>query len=624
MIDESLKQQIKWLDINSNIAIKSIDNIETYINYNYKDKLSMKDNNIYLNNEIIDINLIVAKINEEISNNLNIKGQKSNIKLVIKAIASKNIIVENNNEGGSPISEKYIDEFNTIQKNIDNKDNSLTDILDIIDKIPDNDWDLYKKWKKEECMYIRNKDGVITGVDMCYNNIINWLNNFPLTKNKIRYNKTRMEYYIGNKQVNDMILHEIMQWINKYLSKDFSNLKSLKDAITGCCVQHKYNELYDYFESIVIDNDDDDTDYIDKVIKEVLKCRDIDKYYDYYYYAFKISLVALMKRTYEKEINNSCVKFDNILTLCSKAQGSGKTTFFEKLLDINNNGQSLCYVVAGADFNPTNKDFIIQTHKYAMVCLDEIDMKRGLVNSVKGYITKQSDEVRQPYAYFSENQIRPFTLTATSNNDDFLKDYTTDIERRWMPIPITEDKTNAENVVKAFKEGLRDKIWKQIKKIYLEEPDIKLWIYDDELLNMLKIIQNEYKFYQTDDDYNTIVELLNGYYCKHKDGDMFDELSAREIVSQFNYGDSIKWAIKMNEQYSQKKSKEGYIMSIEDREYDINDTTLSNIKVSTLNEIIDLMKLGCTPQGLKNRLLGTWEKKNIRRGDKVSGYWVKI
>lgn len=609
MIDEELKEKIIWLDTNTNTAINSIQNIETYISSKYCDRLSMKDNNILLDNEITDIGLLTAKIEEQIKADLNITKAKQNIKLIIKSISSKNIIVEPKEDNA--VSDKFIESNIEIE-------NNLKEIFDTIDKGEESDWDIYKNWKQNDCMYIRNNEGIITGVDCCYNNLLQWLNVFPYTKNKIRYNKIRMEITFNNKYISDEDLHIILQWINKYLCKTFSNLKSLYDACVGCAIKNKYNELYDYFESLNINNNDNN-DYIDIVIKDVLKCRMCDTYYDLYYHCIKIALVASMKRVYYKEKYNRPLKYDNILTLCSKAQGSGKTTFFEKLFDVSNNGRSLCYVVAGTSFNPKEKDFIIQTHKYGCVLIDEVDMKRGLVNSIKGYITQQSDEFRQPFAHFSENMIRGFILVAASNNDDFLKDYTTTNERRWNPIPVTEDKTNAENVVKWFNEnGLRDKLWTQIKRIMINEEDIKLWLYNDELQNLEENLQKGYKFYQTDEDYKILDDIINFEYCMPEDG---ENISAQEIVSQFKYGNSIEWAKLMNKKTIEKQSQEHYITDLNDKTWKVNSEKIDRIRAVTIKEIIKLMGLGCTPHGIKNHLSGVWDKKNYNfNGQIVLGY----
>lgn len=557
MINKSLIEQIEWRDPEEQTCAKDIiKNYELWIGLNYKDRLKKINNDIYLDDKLINMELEVNKIAEMIYEEIGIK-KKSTIKLIIKALAAENTEIQKNE-----ISDKYSEEFNDIQENIDNKSNALSEIIEIIDEAPDNDWDIYKKWKKDDCLYIRDKDGIITGVDMCYMNIINWLNVFPYTKDKIYFNNIRNVCMWDNKPLNDEVLHIIMQMINKYLSKDYGNLKALNDAIKGCAIKSKRNVWVEYFDNLQYV--DDGIDYIDFTIKEVLKCRELDKYYKLYYETLKIMLIAEMKRIIYKEKYNITVKYDYVTTFCSEAGGSGKTTFLEKLHDIDDNGISYCYVVSGDAFKPGDKDFIAQTHQSVCVLIDEINMKRNIVTSVKGYITQQKDNWRAPFAYNAEDHIRGFILTATSNNTDFLKDYTTNNERRYAIIKVTEDSSNAENVNKHFNNGYRDKLWAYVKHIY-ETEEVDLWFKDKELENLESEIQRGYKA-SNNDDYNTIIDdLLEREYGFVSNNGNID---IDYIAKQYQYEDCKEWCLRHNEEMNIKleKSKKGeYVLKPEDK-----------------------------------------------------------
>jgi predicted P-loop ATPase len=624
MIDESLKSKIIWADKDLNIAANTIENIETYIDYIYGKRLSLKDKEILLDNEYIAFDLLLFKIERNIKTDLNIKNQKKAIKLVIKAVANKNIVIETNNEGGSPVSEKYINEFNDIQENIDNKDQELSDIIDIINDIPDNDWDIYKKWKKEECMYIRNKDGVITGVDMCYNNIVSWLDNFPITKNKIKWNNIRNVATIDNKPLTDSMMHQIIQMINKYLSKDFSNLKNLRDAIIGCAVKNRYNRFIDYFNSL--NYQDDGVDYIEYTIKNVLCCEEQEKYYDLYYETIKIALLACMKRIYYKELYNKPVKYDTVVTLCGKTGGSGKTTFFEKLFDIDDNGNTYCYVVAGDSFSPKDKDFLERTHQSVCVLLDELSMKRSIITSVKGYITQRSDKFRMSYGYNSEDYIRGFIIVATSNNTDILKDYTTDNERRWSIIKMSEDSDNYKKVNEAFENGLRDKLWAFIKHIYDNE-DYDLYFTDKEIEDLEKNIQRDYKA-SNNEDYNSIIyDLLEREYGFYDN----DYVDVDLIVNQYKSNDSYEWCIKHNEEFEIKSSKanrDEYIMRYDDRPikfYGKIDRIQKTVLYNILNKLgFEFTKPSLAAEMRASNIWNGYDNKSCRIGNSMAkAYWRK-
>lgn len=618
MINETLKEKIQWFDTDKTIAKDVIENYDVWIKEKYKDRLKMVNKDILLDGEVCNLTKECAIIAEEMFSDIRIKN-RTKIKLCFKALAEENLeIVKNMTEDGKCLSDKYLEEFNEIQENIDKKNEGLSDLLEIIEEIPDNDWDLYKKWKNDGCMYTRDKDGNITSVNCCYSNLIGWLDNFPLTKNKIEYDSIKMEVSWNKKSIKDSDIHDIIQLFNKYLCKDFSNIKSMNDALYGYAIKRKINNVINYIDSL---QEWDQTDYIEKAIKDVLHCEEIDKYYNLYYEELKKHGVAFLRRLYNKEYYGKPTKYDQILTFASKAQGSGKTTFFERLYNFDNN-VGYCYVVAGCDFKPQDKDFVIQAHKNCCMCLDEIDMKRGLVNSVKGFISRQSDEFRLPYGINSMKPVRGFVITATSNNSDFLKDYTTKFERRWHIIHVSENNTNNRIINKEFDAGFDKKFWSQIKHIYNTEPNYETWIEEtSELGKLLSELQQGYKFYDTDDDYMMLDDILNKEYSRYAYSDAI--LSVDDIVEQFKYtGELSSWIKIKNEAIKKKQKQENYIPNPNDRPFKEELEKIDWIPVNTLNDVIKKIGLNCTPQGIKNHLDNKW-KVGTKKW-KGTAYWSYI
>lgn len=621
MINETLKKQIEWIDTDMTMAKDIIPNYEAWINYNYNDRIKQVNKDIFLDGKSFNLALECGIIAENIFNECRIKN-KSKIKLCIKALAEKNAeIIKNTDDNGNNISDKYLEEFNEIQGNIDKGNDFLSDLLNIVEKIPDNDWDIYKKWKADECLYLRDKEGNIIGVDCCYANLIGWLDHFPLTKNKITYDKVKLEVSWNGKVIKDNDTHKLMQLFNKYLCINFSNLRSFHDALVGYAIKKQTNPVKDYFDNL---SKWDGVDYIEKAIREVLNCEDIDKYYKLYYEELKMHGIAFLRRMYNKELYEVPTKYDQILTFTSQTQGSGKTTFFERLYNFDNN-IGYCYVVAGCDFKPHDKDFVIQAHKNCCMCLDEVDMKRGLVNTIKGFISRQNDEFRLPYGIDSMKPVRGFVITATSNNTDFLKDYTTKFERRWHIIHIAENPTNNRKINEAFDNGFRNKFWSQIKHLYNSEPKYETWIEDgSELGLLLSELQQGYKFYYTDDDYIMLDNILEKEYCQYAYTNT--TLSADDIVEQFKYiGDITEWVTIKNEAIDKKQKQDNYIPNpITDRKFSSSPDKLEWIPVQTLNEVLKKLGLNCTPQGIKNHLVSKWKCGNKRYNGNQYWSWIKL
>ena len=548
MIDETLKQQIIWYDTDQTIAKDEITNYETYIKYIYGDRIKQIDKNIYIDDHICDMNIDVTKIAEQMFTDLQIR-KKTNIKMVIKSIANSNLELTQNNM------------TDICQEKDQNILDDINAMIDNDDSIPKSDWELYKEWRINDAIWNINKDGERTGINDCFSNITGFIENYPKTKNKIKFNNIRNIVEYNGKQITDNDYHTFMNYINKYFIPTFSRLKMVKEAVDNVANKHKFNPWTEYLDNLKYE--DDGTDYIDYTIKNILCCEEQEKYYDLYYETLKIMFLGSISRIYNKELYGKPTKYDTVTTFCSTNGGSGKTTYLELLYDIEGNGNSYCYVVAGDAFKPDNKDFIERTHQSVCVLLDELSMRRAIVTSVKGYITQRDDRFRKSYGFNSEAHMRGFIITASSNNDDILKDYTTDNERRWAIIKVSEDQENFNKVNKAFENGYRDKMWAYMKHIY-DTQDFKLYMTDKRLIDLETKIQRGYKA-SNNEVYNTIIyDLLEKEYGFYDD----EYIDSDAIVAQYKYGDARQWCINHNFEYREKvdrSAEDKYIMKPEDR-----------------------------------------------------------
>ena len=508
-------------------------------------------------------------------------------------------------------------------------DTEILEFLDIVDNdnnIKEDEWTQFKKWCNEEAIWNIDRDGEKTKLNDCFENIVGFLENFPKTKGKIKFNNIRNIVEFEGRQVVDGDYHTFINYINKYFINTFSKLKMIKDAVDNVANKNKYNPWVNYFNNLKYE--DDGIDYIDYTIKNVLCCEEQEKYYDLYYETLKIMFLGCMNRIYNKELYNKSTKYDVVVALCGRNGGSGKTTFFERLFDIDNHGISYCYVVAGDSFKPSDKDFIERSHQCVCLFLDEVSMRRAIVTSVKGYLTQQDDHFRKSYGYNNEAHIRGFIITASSNNDDILKDYTTDNERRWAIIKISENRKNYINVNKAFNEGYRDKIWAFIKNIYENEKDYNLFIEpDSELDNLEKEIQRGYKA-SNNEDYNTIInDILEREYGFY-DSEYID---ADAIVAQYKFRDTLKWCRDHNSEIHEKFNKSGqdkYILRPEDRLI-THWGKIDRIQKTVLYEILNKLNIEYTKPSLaaEMRVSGRWDgydNKSCRIGSKITkAYWRK-
>lgn len=516
--------------------------------------------------------------------------------------------------------------YGIVKKEPDTEILEFLDIIDNDDNIKEDDWTKFKKWRNEEAIWNIDRDGEKTKLNECFENIVGFLENFPKTKGKIKFNNIRNIVEFEGRQVVDGDYHTFINYINKYFMSTFSKLKMIKDACDNVANKNKYNPWVNYFNNLKYE--DDGIDYIDYTIKNVLCCEEQEKYYDLYYETLKIMFLGCMNRIYNKELYNKSTKYDVVVALCGRNGGSGKTTFFERLFDLDNHGNSYCYVVAGDSFKPSDKDFIERSHQCVCLFLDEVSMRRAIVTSVKGYITQQDDHFRKSYGYNNEAHMRGFIITASSNNDDILKDYTTDNERRWAIIKISENRKNYVNVNKAFNEGYRDKIWAFIKNIYENEKDYNLFIEPDSELDKLEMeIQRGYKA-SNNEDYDTIInDILEREYGFY-DSEYID---ADAIVAQYKFRDTLEWCNKHNSEIHEKLNKSGqdkYILRPEDRLISYWGK-IDRIQKTVLYEILNKLNIEYTKPSLaaEMRVSGRWNgydnKPCVICGKTTKAYWRK-
>lgn len=610
MINDTLKEQIIWYDTDQTIAKDEISNYETYISFMYNGRIKQINKDIYIDDRLYDNNIDTTKIAEQLFADLQIK-KKSYIRMVVKSIANANLEITGNN-----MTDSCIEKEQTILENIMND-------VDEDDNIRKSDWELYKEWRSNEAIWNINNNGERTGLADCFENIVGFIENFPNTKGRIKFNKIRNIVEYNGRQVVDGDYHTFINYITKYFIPTFSKIKMVKDAVDNIGNKNKYNPWTNYFNSL--EYVDEGVDYIDYTIKEVLCCEEQEKYYDLYYETLKIMFTGIMTRIYNKE-KGIATKYDSVVTFCGENGGSGKTTFFERLFDLDENGNSYCYVVAGDSFQPRDKDFLERTHQCVCLLIDELTMRRSVVTSIKGYITQRDDRFRKSYGFNSEAHMRGFIITATSNNTDILKDYTTDNERRWLIIKISENIKNYINVNRAFDEGYRDKLWAFIKHLY-ETDEVKLYLDDDRLLQLESEIQRDYKA-SNNADYNTIINDLLEREYGFVEKDLID---VNYICKQYLHGDTNDWCHRHNEEMSYKleqAKKNNYILTPNDkliRYYG----KINRIKKKDLFDILNKLGFEYTKVSLNAEMRycekwNGWKRgNNVCRiqGHVVNAYW---
>jgi putative DNA primase/helicase len=113
------------------------------------------------------------------------------------------------------------------------------------------------------------------------------------------------------------------------------------------------------------------------------------------------------------------------------AQGTGKTTWFERLVP-----PELGLVLTGATLDPADKDSVITVVSHWLVELGELGatFRKADIDRLKGFITKPTDRMRRPYDRLESEYQRRTVFGASVNDLQYLVDDTGN--RRWWTVNV--------------------------------------------------------------------------------------------------------------------------------------------------------------------------------------------
>lgn len=119
-----------------------------------------------------------------------------------------------------------------------------------------------------------------------------------------------------------------------------------------------------------------------------------------------------------------------VLTFQSK-QNLGKTLWVKRLAP-----PDLGVIVDGLILNPSDKDSVMQCVSNWIVELGEVDatFRKADIAALKGFISKQKDSLRRPYARTESKYARRTVFFASVNDEQFLHDPTGNT--RWWTIAV--------------------------------------------------------------------------------------------------------------------------------------------------------------------------------------------
>ena len=201
--------------------------------------------------------------------------------------------------------------------------------------------------------------------------------------------------------------------------------KRIGDGFAVYALNHKVHKLRDYLAALVWDG----VQRIDTLLIDYFGAEDNR----YVREAVRKTLVGAVARIFSPGI-----KFDTMLILAGP-QGIGKSTFF-RFLGAGWYSDSLCTF--------EGKDAAELLQGYWIIEAGELTgMTKSEMNTVKQFLSKGDDVYRAAYGRRTEKHLRQCIIVGTTNETEFLKDYTGN--RRFWPVDLTGA-------------GHRKNIWKEL------------------------------------------------------------------------------------------------------------------------------------------------------------------
>ena len=331
----------------------------------------------------------------------------------------------------------------------------------------------------------------------CPDNIIIFLENHPKYAEKLKYNEyLRMKEFDG-REFSDFDLSIINNDVFRYLG--FSNKGWTEDSINEVFNKNRYNPVVDYLNSLHWDG----KKRIESLFIDLLEADDTE--------LNRIMtekwMIAAVKRTLEP----GC-KFDNMIVL-QGSQGIGKSTICERL------AKGFFSTISLDEID--NKDIVDKMNKTWIGIIDEMDnFNRKEMSKVKTFLSECQNTVRLAYARNSCTYERHCIFIGSTNDDTFLRDSTSSVERRFWIIKC--NKTKMDNKIsKVMTPDYVDQLWAEAYWYYKLDPKQYLDM-DQKMIEEFAKVQSQFKTYNDDDIVEYIRDVLDDGYYINSDGEVYD------------------------------------------------------------------------------------------------------
>ena len=348
-------------------------------------------------------------------------------------------------------------------------------------------------------------------------NIFVFFENDPRFKGKFLFNEfTSYETY-NNELIEDYNISDFRLICEEELG--FESKDKIESAIQTLTHKNSFNPFKDKLNEILWDGIERAETFFIKFIgvHDTTLNRSLTKKWFY----------AMMKRLYEPGCD-----FDNMLIIYDSKQGTGKSKIVQRLVE--SLGVNYGYDTSISCDN-RDKDNVDKLNKTWIVGIDEMQefLKRN-PEQTKQFLAQSFDTARLSYARRSKQYLRHCVFYGNSNIEYFLKDYTSNFERRYWIMEADGEVHDKEWWDNNLTVEYCQQVLAEMKYFYETNPSFYYTGLSLEEQEELKEVQFRHKTLNNDDLLqHKIFKVLDNYYSKTIFND-YDDFHSFKITSDNN------------------------------------------------------------------------------------------
>ena len=353
-------------------------------------------------------------------------------------------------------------------------------------------------WKDKLMKDTYNVKGVpVEHVRKCPENYITFLECHPKYAGKLRYNEYSDMKEFDGKEFDDMI--EDVIFLDSIREMGIQSRELLTAALSEVFMKNTYNPVVEYLKDLKWDG----KKRIERLFIDLLDADDT---------ALNRTMTRKWMTAAVKRILIPGSKFDPMIVLQGSG-GIGKSTICERLARGFFSSISLDEI--------DNKDLVAKMNRTWIGIIDELDsFKKKDMDKVKGFLSQTESTARLAYARNPKCFKRHCVFIGSTNDDTFLRDYTSPVERRFWVIRCNRTQMDG-SIYDTMNPKFVDQLWAEAYHYYVEDPDQYLDL-EPEFFDEFAQVQREFKTYNNDDMVEYIRDILDKQYNIGEDGEVTD------------------------------------------------------------------------------------------------------